>query len=147
MSLDTCSHVLGPIFLTVSVPYFTVLKLSLSQEHLFLKLYELTFSVNNTCMGARDTGERWFFILYISIANIWRFLWCTVTEPSLPNSLVLHRCKQFLMPSCNLLILSFRVRWWNIHTRGLHGLLIEYGPICHIVKLPVSMIRPLRPFS
>ena len=23
-----------------------------------------------------------------------------------------------------------------------HGLLIEYGPICHIVKLPISMIRP-----
>ena len=24
----------------------------------------------------------------------------------------------------------------------IHGLLIEYGPICHIVKLPLSMIRP-----
>ena len=24
-----------------------------------------------------------------------------------------------------------------------HGLLIEYGPICHIVKLPISMIRPI----
>ena len=24
----------------------------------------------------------------------------------------------------------------------VHGLLIEYGPICHIVKLPISMIRP-----
>ena len=23
-----------------------------------------------------------------------------------------------------------------------HGLLIEYGPICHIVKLLISMIRP-----
>ena len=23
-----------------------------------------------------------------------------------------------------------------------HGLLIEYGHICHIVKLPISMIRP-----
>ena len=23
-----------------------------------------------------------------------------------------------------------------------HGLLIEYGPICHIVKLPISMICP-----
>ena len=23
-----------------------------------------------------------------------------------------------------------------------HGLLIEYGPICHIVKLPISTIRP-----
>ena len=23
-----------------------------------------------------------------------------------------------------------------------HGLLIEYGRICHIVKLPISMIRP-----
>ena len=23
-----------------------------------------------------------------------------------------------------------------------HDLLIEYGPICHIVKLPISMIRP-----
>ena len=23
-----------------------------------------------------------------------------------------------------------------------HGLLIEYGPICHIVKLPIGMIRP-----
>ena len=23
-----------------------------------------------------------------------------------------------------------------------HGLLIEYGPICHIVKLRISMIRP-----
>ena len=24
----------------------------------------------------------------------------------------------------------------------IHGLLIEYGPICHIVKLRISMIRP-----
>ena len=23
-----------------------------------------------------------------------------------------------------------------------HGLLIEHGPICHIVKFPISMIRP-----
>ena len=23
-----------------------------------------------------------------------------------------------------------------------HGLLIEYGRICHIVKMPISMIRP-----
>ena len=23
-----------------------------------------------------------------------------------------------------------------------YGLLIKYGPICHIVKLPISMIRP-----
>ena len=27
-----------------------------------------------------------------------------------------------------------------LHTSD-HGLLIEYGPICHIVKLPISMIR------
>ena len=27
-------------------------------------------------------------------------------------------------------------------TKCDHGLLIEYGPICHIVKLPISMIRP-----
>ena len=30
----------------------------------------------------------------------------------------------------------------NLKNRFEHGLLLEYGPICHIVKLPISMIRP-----
>ena len=30
----------------------------------------------------------------------------------------------------------------KIILKGRHGLLIEYGPICHIVKLPISMICP-----
>ena len=34
---------------------------------------------------------------------------------------------------------SIIVVWYILHNRGL---LIEYGPICHIVKLPISMIRP-----
>ena len=55
ISLGTSSHVLGPIFLIVSVPYFTVITLILSQEGLFRKLYVLTFSANNACIGR---GER-----------------------------------------------------------------------------------------
>ena len=30
----------------------------------------------------------------------------------------------------------------RLNSVNSHGLLIEYGPICHIVKLPISMIRP-----
>ena len=45
------------------------------------------------------------------------------------------------------LVLNFEICSYDI-LNGLsdclfeHGLLIEYGPICHIVKLPISMIRP-----
>ena len=51
ISSGTSSHVLGPIFLIVSEPYFTVRTLFLSQEGLFRKLYVLTFSENNACIG------------------------------------------------------------------------------------------------
>ena len=46
---------------------------------------------------------------------------------------------------------TFRYSPLNGHCRQIlsqsfiglyHGLLIEYGPICHIVKLPISMMRP-----
>ena len=42
-----------------------------------------------------------------------------------------------------------RMRIWRMRIGRMgwadgvgHGLLIEYGPVCHIVKLPISMIRP-----
>ena len=36
----------------------------------------------------------------------------------------------------DLQLYDLAMRLWD------HGLLLEYGPICHIVKLPISMIRP-----
>ena len=71
ISFGISSQVLGPIFLIVSVPYFTVLTESFSQNFLFLKLWRCAFSINNAFMGR---GDRLFFTVYISTANLCRFL-------------------------------------------------------------------------
>ena len=34
------------------------------------------------------------------------------------------------------------ISWNDDKIKCTDGLLIEYGPICHIVKLPISIIRP-----
>ena len=38
--------------------------------------------------------------------------------------------------------MAYKFQSLNGIRRWQHDLLIEYGPICHIVKLPISMIRP-----
>ena len=61
------------------------------------------------------------------------FVWTRFTSLSLParNSAV------------SLLVLNCSSREFTLFMSiSSHGLLIEYGRICHIVKLPVSMIRP-----
>ena len=47
--------------------------------------------------------------------------------------------KLYYCVSTNNFIIQCSISYIIVST---HGLLIEYGPICHIVKLPISMIRP-----
>ena len=79
ISLGTISHVLRPLNLMVSVPLLTVLTCGTSQHLSLLNSYEEFCSLNMFCIG---NGERWFFTLYISVANFCKFLSWTVKELS-----------------------------------------------------------------
>ena len=67
-------------------------------------------------------GDRSFFILYISVARIWRFRLWTETEPSFSNSVSNDDCLlEYIIRkqrSCSLFILSLLARLWHIHTKG-----------------------------
>ena len=69
-------------------------------------------------------GDKPFFILYISVARIWRFWLWTETEPSFSNNVSNDDClSEYIIHkqcSCNLFILPLLARLWHIHTRERH---------------------------
>ena len=66
--------------------------------------------------------DRSFFILYISVARIWRSRLWIETEPSFSNSVsnndCLSECIICKQGSCSLFILLLLARLWHIYTRG-----------------------------
>ena len=68
------------------------------------------------------SGAKLFFTLNISVANIWRFRWCIVTElssskrPLKVSLLSLYTSLKAL--SCILLIQLFNWLLWNIQIKG-----------------------------
>ena len=74
--------------------------------------------------------------------GVWRMLILWNAKWNIGNVLTCTRCGK---SRWNIIQLANRIDAYNWMVRfgySRHGLLIEYGPICHIVKLPISMIRP-----
>ena len=88
ISIGTSSHVLGPICLMVSVPYFTVLGSFVFQKLLFLTSWWLIFSLNNCCIGK---GERWFFfctsrlLIFVGFYDVWLLNHLCLIAPGMIN--------------------------------------------------------------
>ena len=80
----SCLQFLGKIFqilapkkVIVSVPYLTELTLLLLKVSTFQKLYAKFLNLKTSSM---ITGFKLFFVLKISEASIFRFLWCIDTD-------------------------------------------------------------------
>ena len=76
--------ILGPRNEILSDPWYTVLTGGIVNWKFFLWSYYCSFLCSKS--SVRIKGDRSFFILYISVARIWRFRLWTETEPSFSNS-------------------------------------------------------------
>ena len=115
-------EILGPRNEIHSKPWYTVLIGVIKNWELFMSSQCCLF----LCLKSSVTikGDKPFFILYISVARIWRFRWWTETEPSFSNNVSNDDClSEYIIHkqcSCNLFILPLLARLWHIHTRRTH---------------------------
>ena len=113
-------QILGPRNEILSDPWYTVLTGGIVNWEFFLRSYYCLFLCSKS--SVRIKGDRSFFILYISVARIWRFRLWTETEPSFSISVSNDDClseyiirKQHLS---SLFILPLLARLWHDYPRG-----------------------------
>ena len=112
-------QILGPRNEILSYPWYTVLIGRIVNWEFFLRWQCCSFLCSKSSVSIK--GDRSFFILYISVARIWRFRLWTETEPSFSNSVSNDDClSEYIIRkqrSCSLFILPLLARLWHIHTR------------------------------
>ena len=113
-------QILGPRNEILSEPWYTVLIGGIVNREFFLRSQCYSFICSKSSVTIK--GHRLFFILYISVARIWRFRMWTETEPSFTNRVSNDDCLlEYIIRkqrSCSLFILPLLARLWHIHTRG-----------------------------
>ena len=110
-------QILGPRNEILSDPWYTVLIGGIVNWEFFLRSQCCSFPCLKSSVIIK--GDRSFFILYISVARIWRFQLWTKTEPSFSNSVSNNDClSEYIIRkqrSCSLFILPLLAQLWHIH--------------------------------
>ena len=113
-------HMLGRRNEILSDPWYSVLIGGMVNREAFLR----TYCYSSLCSKSSVTikGDSSFFILYISVAKIWRFRLWTETEPTFYKSVSNVDClSEYIIckqRSCSLFILPLLARLWRIYKRG-----------------------------
>ena len=111
-------QILGPRNEILSDRWCTVLIGSIVNWEFFLRSQCCSYLCSKNYVTIKGDGS--LFILYFSVARIWRFgLW---TKISFSNSVSNDDClSEYIVHkqrSCSLFILSLLARLWHIHARG-----------------------------